>query len=188
MRSMKSWAVVAVAALAFSSALTGLDWLVEGELGAPAEMAVDFLERLLLVGAMFGSAGIVLKLRGIEDETEALRRDVGVAAAEGAAWRMRSRRFTDGLSRAIEAQFATWTLTPAETDIAGLMLKGAALKEIARARSTSEATIRQQAQGIYRKSGLANRAELSAYFLEDLFSIGEASMGPAAANGGARPI
>ena len=49
------------------------------------------------------------------------------------------------------------------------MLKGVALRDIARLRQTSETTIRQQAQGVYRKSGLSGRAELAAYFLESLF-------------------
>ena len=53
------------------------------------------------------------------------------------------------------------------------MLKGMSLKEIAIARDTSEATVRQQAQAIYRKSGLSGRAELAAYFLESLFEEAE---------------
>ncbi len=53
------------------------------------------------------------------------------------------------------------------------MLKGVSLREIAVLRRTSEATIRQQAQGIYRKSGLANRSELAAHFLDDLFEAAE---------------
>jgi hypothetical protein len=48
-------------------------------------------------------------------------------------------------------------------------------------RRTAEATIRQQAQNVYRKSGLSTRSELSAYFLEDLFSLGEATVDPGAA-------
>jgi hypothetical protein len=39
---------------------------------------------------------------------------------------------------------------------------------VAAARSTSETTIRQQALAVYRKAGLRNRSELSAFFLEDL--------------------
>ena len=65
--------------------------------------------------------------------------------------------------------FEAWSLTPAEADIAGLLLKGASLREIAALRRTSEATIRQQAQSVYRKSGLGGRRELAAYFLEALF-------------------
>ena len=37
------------------------------------------------------------------------------------------------------------------------------------------ATILQQAQSIYRKSGLSGRAELSAYFLERLFAEAESA-------------
>jgi DNA-binding NarL/FixJ family response regulator len=48
------------------------------------------------------------------------------------------------------------------------MLKGLSHREVSEIRHTSEATVRQQALMVYRKSGLANRAELSAFFLEDL--------------------
>ena len=67
-------------------------------------------------------------------------------------------------------------LTAAERDVAGLILKGMSLKDIALARDTSAATIRQQAQSVYRKAGLTGRAELSAYFLEDLFNVRETVM------------
>ena len=36
-------------------------------------------------------------------------------------------------------------------------------------RATSDATVRQQAQAIYRKAGLPGKTAFSAYFLEDLF-------------------
>jgi DNA-binding CsgD family transcriptional regulator len=42
------------------------------------------------------------------------------------------------------------------------------MKEIADARGTAERTARQQALAVYRKAGLGGRAELSAFFLEDL--------------------
>lgn len=37
-------------------------------------------------------------------------------------------------------------------------------------RRTSERTVRQQALSVYRKAKLAGRAELSAFFLEDLLA------------------
>jgi len=40
--------------------------------------------------------------------------------------------------------------------------------EAAEVRATSEQTVRQQALVVYRKSGLRNRSERSAFFLEDL--------------------
>lgn len=74
------------------------------------------------------------------------------------------------MSRAIRAQFANWRLTAAEAGVAELMLKGLTHKEIAVLRETSEATVRQHATAIYRKSGLSNRSQLTAFFLEDLLA------------------
>ncbi len=73
-----------------------------------------------------------------------------------------------GLSEIIDAQFTRWSLSPAEAEVAMLLLKGLSLKETATVRDTSERTTRKQARAVYRKSGLAGRAELSAWFLEDL--------------------
>ena len=100
----------------------------------------------------------------------AMRHDLARAVERG---RRLARAARGGARRsrgsAIRRQFEAWGLTPAEADIAGLMLKGVSLRDIARLRHTSETTIRQQAQGVYRKSGLSGRAELAAYFLELLF-------------------
>ena len=41
-------------------------------------------------------------------------------------------------------------------------------KEIASARSITEATARQQARAVYKKAGLGGRNDLAAFFLEDL--------------------
>jgi DNA-binding NarL/FixJ family response regulator len=59
-------------------------------------------------------------------------------------------------------------LSPAEKEVALLLLKGLAHKEIAQARSITEATARQQARAVYKKAGLAGRNDLAAFFLEDL--------------------
>jgi len=98
-----------------------------------------------------------------------MRQDLARAVEEGADWRARHGSALDDVAEAIRRQFDAWELTPAEADIAGLMLKEVGLRDIARLRHTSETTIRQQAQGVYRKSGLSGRAELAAYFLESLF-------------------
>jgi DNA-binding CsgD family transcriptional regulator len=83
-------------------------------------------------------------------------------------WQARTKVYSEGLSIEIDRQLSAWDLSPAEKEIALLMLKGLSNKEISDVRSTSEQTIKQQSSAIYRKSGLTNRAELSAYFLEDL--------------------
>ncbi len=55
-----------------------------------------------------------------------------------------------------------------EQEVALLLLKGFSLQEIAHIYERSERTIRQHAGVVYQKSNLSGRAELSAFFLEDL--------------------
>ncbi len=72
-----------------------------------------------------------------------------------------------GIHAQIEQDFDAWNLTLAEREVALLLLKGLRLKEIADARGTSERTVRQQAQAVYKKAGLEGRSELAAFFIED---------------------
>lgn len=170
--------VIAVTASLVGLALgmTVLDGALEGMATTLPSEVMDFIDRLFMIGSAVLSTFLILRLARLRERTDDLEGAVRQAATDGRAWRAQSRRFIDGLSRAVEAQFDLWGLTPAEADVAGLLLKGAALREIATLRRTSEATIRQQAQSIYRKSGLGSRAELSAYFMEDLFTLGEATL------------
>ncbi len=88
--------------------------------------------------------------------------------AEATRWRSEAQDALQGLGQAIDQQFDRWGLTSAEREVGLLLLKGLALKEIANTRQTSERTTRDQARAVYRKAGLSGRAELSAFFLEDL--------------------
>ena len=88
--------------------------------------------------------------------------------AERDRWKARATRILRGLGAEIDAQFERWSLTPAERQVAMLLLKGLGHKEAAALLERSERTVRQHAVSVYRKSGLAGRAELSAFFLEDL--------------------
>ena len=83
-------------------------------------------------------------------------------------WRNKAAGLLEGLGKVIEEQFQTWELSTAEKEVALLLLKGFSLKEIAAVRETSERTVRQQASVLYTKAGVSGRAELSAFFLEDL--------------------
>lgn len=85
-------------------------------------------------------------------------------------WKESASKFKKGIVEAIEKEMNDWGLTPAEQEITFLLLKGFSLKEIADLRNTSERTVRHQSTLIYRKSGLTGRAQLSAYFLEDILS------------------
>ncbi|MGI9390757.1 MAG: helix-turn-helix transcriptional regulator [Boseongicola sp.] len=164
-------ALVLAMALGLTALLGFLDWLFTDEPITGGDIATDLVEMLVLSTAMVASVFIVGRLRDLEAQTTGLLAEVSAAAEAGREWRQQSEHLLRGLSEAVTAQFADWGLTDAESDIAAMILKGASLREIAQARRTSEATIRQQAQSIYQKSGLANRSQLAAYFLEDLFDV-----------------
>jgi len=83
-------------------------------------------------------------------------------------WRGRAEKLLSGLGEEIDRQFREWGLTPVERETALLLLKGYGHKEIAALQNKSERTVRQHSVAVYRKSSLSGRAQLSAYFLEDL--------------------
>jgi DNA-binding NarL/FixJ family response regulator len=89
-------------------------------------------------------------------------------AAERDAWRASAEAALAGLGRAIDERFDAWGLTPAEREVALLLLKGRSHKQIAFDTGRSERTVRQHAVSVYQKSRLNGRAELSAFFLEGI--------------------
>ena len=132
--------------------------------------ALDMLEKALLALAIVTTAYVTTEMRDIRAEREVLLDDLARARIDGDRWRSAARTHIDGLGLAIRRQFEVWSLTASEADVATLMLKGLSHKEIAQLRNTSAATVRQQSTAIYAKSGLSSRAELAAYFLEDLLA------------------
>lgn len=105
------------------------------------------------------------QLRGEADE---LRGALAKTREEAAHWRGEAAELLEGLGAAIDRQFDRWQLSPAEREVGLLLLKGLSHQEAAEVRGTSERTVRQQARALYKKSGLSGRADLAAYFLEDL--------------------
>lgn len=89
-------------------------------------------------------------------------------AVERDRWRATSQEALEGLGRAIDAQFDAWQLTRAEREVALMLLKGYGHKQIAALTGRSERTARQHAGVVYEKAGLGGRAELAAFFLQDL--------------------
>ena len=79
-------------------------------------------------------------------------------------------RLAGELLSVIREQFSQWNLTPSESEVALLLIKGLSMKEIAEARNVKEKTVRSQATSIYAKSGYTGRHELAAHFIEDLMS------------------
>jgi DNA-binding CsgD family transcriptional regulator len=104
-------------------------------------------------------------LRGEADE---LRTRLAAESEEAARWRAEAKDLVAGLASAIDREFDRWGLSPAEREIGLLLLKGLSHHEVADLRGVSERTVRQQARSLYKKAGLSGRADLAAYFLEDL--------------------
>lgn len=125
-------------------------------------------ESVVLVFTGVGIVRIWGLLTVARSAARVLGRDLDVARSEARRWRSEASALLRGLSAAIDRQFERWSLTPAESEIGLLLLKGLSHKEIARVRDTSERTVRQQARSLYTKAGLSGRSELSAFFLEDL--------------------
>jgi DNA-binding CsgD family transcriptional regulator len=176
---MKRIGILTGLALVLFITLTAMEVLESDEAFTIEGIVFDLLETAILAGAVVATAYVSLEMRGMRHEHANLIGDLAHARAEGDRWRAAARVHIDGLHHAIRQQFEAWRLTASESDIALLMLKGLSHKEIARLRNSSEATVRQQATAIYGKSGLASRAELAAFFLEDLFTSGvEPDNGP----------
>ena len=128
------------------------------------------IEAVVLFLAAIGLWLLQARRRKEQASAIVVRARLAEARAAAESWRRETEVLAAGLGRAIDSQFQRWNLTEAEREVALLLLKGLSLRDIASLRETSERTVRQQALAVYRKAGLAGRAELSAYFLEDLLA------------------
>ena len=122
---------------------------------------------LSLSAALLGAHLIKFSKR-LRSENAEVRAQVLGLEIERNRWREQAREALAGLAHAIDRQFEQWHLTASEKEVGLLILKGLAHKEIAVLRNTSERTVRQQAAAIYAKAGLEGKAQLAAFFLEDL--------------------
>ena len=125
-------------------------------------------ETLMVAGALVMATTLWLGWWRSAHSAATLRESLGRQLEERDAWKASAQAALAGLGHAIDAQFRTWRLTPTEREVALMLLKGYEHKEIAGLTGRSERTVRQHAGAVYEKAGLAGRAELAAYFLNDL--------------------
>lgn len=154
---------------------------------ATADLVADFGEgttvgHVAIEGAVVvaGAIGLWFGLRRMRELRAAARAahasaqelEVRLAEVRRAAdrWRAEAKDLLQGLGAAIDRQLVRWELTPAEREIAVLLLKGLSHKQVAEARGVGEATVRQQARSIYRKAGVEGRHDLAAFFLEGVLA------------------
>jgi len=143
-----------------------------------ADMAADLsagiglthlgIESIALLMALSGAWGTGLQLRRSLARSHALEKHLEGTLTDLDRALQETSELRRGLGSALDHQFERWSLTSAQREVALLVLKGLSYKEIADLRNTAEHTVRNQALAIYRKAGLSNRAEMAAFFLEDL--------------------
>lgn len=158
-------------------------------LGGTIDLVLDNPERWLSAHVLFELALILFslgsiallslqwrraatELAGTQRTLAATQRSLEARAAERDAWRRSAESSLAGLGQAIDRQFTLWGLTPTECEVALLLLKGHGHKQVAAQTGRSERTVRQHAVAVYQKAGLGGRAELAAFFLQDLMLPG----------------
>jgi DNA-binding CsgD family transcriptional regulator len=121
-----------------------------------------------LAFAIYLWRGWVRASRSLDEVRRDLLRRQAELQQERDAWRARAQGALENLAHAIDAQFDQWGLTATEREVALLLLKGHGHKQAAALTGRSERTVRQHAVSVYQKAGLSGRAELAAFFLDDL--------------------
>lgn len=144
--------------------------LIEDPDSSLLDIVLNLLEVTPVVLTTVGIAILFQVTRRQRDEHLHVIRELELARVQGQRWRNEARFHLKGLGDAIDVQFARWSLTAAEREVALLLLKGLSSKEVAAVRGSSERTVREQARSVYSKAGLTGRAALSAFFLEDLLA------------------
>jgi DNA-binding CsgD family transcriptional regulator len=147
-------------------------------IGGTADLVMDkpatwlsfhvIFETLMIAAALVMATTLWLGWWRSAHTAGALRAAMEAGREERAAWRASAEAALEGLGHAIEAQFRIWRLTPTESEVALMLLKGYGHKEIAALTGRSERTVRQHAGVVYDKAGISSRAELAAFFLNGL--------------------
>lgn len=115
-----------------------------------------WMESFVAVVLLIGLGVLIIELRQL-----LLRMDrvtAGLMAARGE------------MAEVIEAFFSTWELTPAERDVALMILKGLDNDSIATVRGRAAGTVRAQSAAIYAKAGVDGRTQFLSLFMEELLA------------------
>lgn len=131
------------------------DFRADGQFDNPHLMIEAAAALALVAGVVF----LMVELRGLLSRMSDMQ--IGLDIAHG------------HLTDVIEAFFEAWALTPAERDVAIMILKGLDNENIARVRNTASGTVRAQAASIYAKSRTDGRAQFISLFVEELMAAGD---------------
>ncbi len=126
------------------------------------------LEVVTVVLSVWGIFMVLEQISNRSQEISLLNKEVEKSQKDLALSRTKLKEIGREYSIYLHKQFDGWDLTPSETEVALILLKGLSFKEMAEVRNTKEKTIRQQASTIYKKSNVSGRHEFAAWFFEDM--------------------
>jgi DNA-binding CsgD family transcriptional regulator len=158
--------LVATALFAMIATLVAADLLVDYQGGLDPTHVI--VEGTILLLAGMGTALLGFRWLRLRQQASVLSHELTETRADLQHWRTEAEGLLQGLGEAIDRQFQRWALSPAEREVGLMLLKGLSHKQIAQARGVSQRTVRQQAHSLYTKADLPGRADLAAFFLEDL--------------------
>jgi DNA-binding CsgD family transcriptional regulator len=165
-----------------------ITFFVGADMAADLSAGIGFvhlgIETIAVMFCLAGVWGSGLQLRRALQRSRDLHKHLAGTHADLIRAREEAEVVRAGLGAALDEQFERWELTSAQREVALLVLKGLSYKEVADLRQTAEHTVRNQALAIFKKAGLAGRAEMAAFFMEDLLLPRE-PVRLRAANGGA---
>jgi DNA-binding CsgD family transcriptional regulator len=125
------------------------------DISTPGDLNWHLLPEAMAVAALLiGIAFEVVYLTHLLQRKASLERSVNMASAQ--------------LQDIIQNHFDAWKLTASERDVAGLMIKGLSISEIASVRGSAEGTVKAHLNAIYRKSNARNRAEVLSHIMDTL--------------------
>ena len=107
-------------------------------------------ELTVVLALMLGIAFIAHEIRKVLSRQKRL--EVQIGAASGAFMEL------------LEQHFDIWSLTPAERDVALLVIKGLSIAEIAALRNSREGTVKAQCNAIYAKAGVKGSSPATELF------------------------
>ena len=118
------------------------------------------IDRIHLVVETIATNAILISLVLLRDYVRVNRRQESEMQASLA-------QLKQGLSEFILNRIHALSLTPAETEVAILTIKGCSIAEIGALRGTSDGTVKAQQHAVYQKAGVTSRAELLLLCIED---------------------
>ncbi len=149
--------------------LAGIDVFHDVSTGVnPSLAALELVAMTALIG---GACFYWLQSRRARRDASKLVKRFDLAKADAERWRREAANVLPALGAAVQRQLERWGLSDDERRTALLLLSGLSLPEIASRIGTTTRSARQVVLSVYTKAGVGGRAELSAFFLQDLLYL-----------------